>query len=500
MFSLQYEPLNHLDLERNLGNHQAGAWITFEGRVRNIHKKKEVLHLEYEAYEELAQKEAELIFNEAREKFQILEVKGWHRLGVLPVGELALWISIASAHRKEGFRAIEYIIDEIKARLPIWKKEFFVDGSSHWVDCRGCYHQTHSITKKEYYQRQISLPEVGSVGQARLKSSRVLVVGAGGLGCPALAYLAGAGVGRITVCDGDIVQLSNLHRQFLFSHLDVGKSKTEAACKFLKGLNPLIEIEAYPKFLDEANSDELVVGNHLVLDCMDNFEAKLLLHDACRRQKVPLIQASLYRFEGQLQVFRHKEEEACLRCLWPKIPQIADRCVEAGILGAVAGVFGSMQATLALSMLLSEEEAVNNEMLVMDVRTQEISKFQRKKNHNCPFCFPKEVKVEALSFEKWELEFSLDILENYELIDIRNSRERNLNNPWEAYLKHVKTCDLESQNLSDEKQYLLVCQRGIRSKSVVERLRRKGLKQFFSLKGGIASLEKGWDKLALSRE
>jgi sulfur-carrier protein adenylyltransferase/sulfurtransferase len=495
LFFIQNEPLDLKDLNQNMGDHQAGAWMTFEGRVRNQNENKEVLYLEYEAYEELAQKEAKLIFSEALKKFQIIDVKGAHRLGRLPIGNLALWICVASRHRKEGFRAIEYIVDEIKARLPIWKKEFFADGTSHWVDCRGCRsHKKVQVKETEYYQRQVLLPQLGSKGQDILKNTHVLVVGAGGLGCPALTYLAGAGVGYITVCDGDSIQISNIHRQFIFSHLDVGKNKAEVACKYLKRLNPLVEVESYQKYLDEENSKELIMGNNLVLDCMDNLQSKFLLHEACREVEIPLIQASLYRFEGQMQVFKHQENEPCLRCLWHEIPSQVETCEQAGILGAVAGVFGSMQAAEALKMILSEE-SISNEMLHMNLETWEISKFKKKKNKDCPLCSLEKVKKGPLSKKEWEVDLFLevdDFLKDYELIDIRSVGDQSFNNPWERILRPLAPSELEDQCSVVNKKYLLVCQRGVTSAAVTQNLRNKGNNQFYSLKGGVPSLEKNW--------
>jgi sulfur-carrier protein adenylyltransferase/sulfurtransferase len=503
MFLIQDKPLDLTQLKEDFPSQESGACLTFEGIVRKKSMNKEVLYLEYEAYEDLAQKEALLIFTEALQKFKIIDVRAGHRIGRLQVGDLALWVSVASFHRKEGFNAVEYIVNQIKARLPIWKKELFVDGSSHWVDCRGCKeHMRKSVTEEDYYNRQIVLPQIGDSGQEELKKSSVLVVGAGGLGCPALSGLAGAGVGHITICDGDQVQSSNLHRQFLFSPLDIGKNKAEIASKALRKLNPLIQVEAYESYFNESNSKELLEGKSLVLDCMDNFESKFFLHEVCRAQKIPLIQASLYRFEGQMHLFTHKEEEACLRCIWPKTPESVDTCVEAGILGAIAGVFGNMQAIEGLKLLLSQEDLLCNEMLHMNLESWELSKFKKKKNRNCPLCssLKKEnEEITELTEENFDLSYQeLKSFENFEFIDIRELAEVNMNNFWERDLKRVQVSALDKLSLSDQSVYILLCSKGVRSKTAAKKLRLKGFKQFFSLKGGLSSLEGKQKHLNLS--
>ncbi len=470
MFVIQEKPLCASALSEPLHNPKVGAWLSFEGRVRSEHLNKTVLHLDYEAYNELALKEVELIFSEAKEQFQIIEVTGAHRVGRLNVGELALWVAVGAKHRKEAFKAIEFIIDEIKARLPIWKKEFFADGTSLWVDCRDCLkHHVSSLDEKEYYKRQEILPEFALEGQNRLKNARVLIVGVGGLGCPALVYLAGAGIGEITICDGDSIQVSNLHRQFLYSTQNLGELKVDIAKEYINSMNPLVTIQTEAVFLTKDNCDALIEGYDIVLDCVDTVEAKFLLHDRCRAKNIPLLQAGIYRFEGSIQLFYHQKDEACLRCLWPQIPQNSSSCTASGILGSVAGVIGTMQATEAIKFLLQLKSVIKNEMLVFNLLNWDISRFVKKKNPSCILCSERSEASERPLREEWEL----DTLLGYELVDIRT----------------LDLGDLETEKFQDGRNYLLACQKGIRSKNIVDRLRRRGFKQFYSLLGGMHSLE-----------
>ena len=168
-----------------------------------------------------------------------------HRVGHLNIGGLAVWIGVTSKHRDAALKASRFLIDEIKLRLPVWKKEHYLDGETTWVNCQGCYHHTQvSFCKSEFYEKQICHSEIQNKGQDQLANAKVLVVGAGGLGCPALSYLAGAGVGQISICDGDRLEVTNLHRQTLYSHYDIGDYKAQLAKKRLTDLNPFINIKA----------------------------------------------------------------------------------------------------------------------------------------------------------------------------------------------------------------------------------------------------------------
>ena len=204
------------------------------------------------------------------------------------------------------------------------------------------------------YSRQMALKEVGPQGQGKLRASRVLVVGCGGLGVPVISYLAGAGVGRLGLVDGDRLEASNLHRQTMYALADVGKLKAELATARVRALNPDVDVRTHPVRLDATTAPEMIGQYDLVIDCTDNFSTKFLLNDVCVQKRVPVIFSSVYQYEGQIQVVRPDKDGACLRCVWPEATRdgIVGNCAEAGVLGPVPGTFGSLQAFEALKLLL----------------------------------------------------------------------------------------------------------------------------------------------------
>ncbi|MGE9291798.1 MAG: ThiF family adenylyltransferase, partial [Puniceicoccales bacterium] len=289
----------------------------------------------------------------AEADFPGVEILCVHREGDLVPGDIAVWIGAASAHRDDAFRAARFVIEEIKRRLPIWKKEHHPGMDPVWVGC--AEEAAPQRLEADYSARQRALPEVGDTGQARLAEANVLIVGLGGLGCPAALYLAGCGVGRLTLVDGSRVEYSNLHRQILFGTSDVGASKAVRATHALRERNPHICVEPMDTDVTPENVRSLVTGRTAVLDCTDNFAARLLLHDACFAAGVPLIQAAIHRWEGVLQVFRHRRG-GCLHC--SGLPHDATAlegvgsCDGAPVSGPAVGVLGTLQATEAMKCIL----------------------------------------------------------------------------------------------------------------------------------------------------
>src|SRR6478736_2754722 len=313
MFELTNTSIEAAALRARLDAPEAGALTVFEGRVRNHHLGRPVVKLEYEAFDEMAQREGDALVAETETLYPKTRVLCVHRTGTLGIGEIAVWIGVASAHRAAGFAACRHVIEEIKRRLPVWKKEHHPDGAAEWVNCST--EAASPALAEEYYARQAALPEVGPAGQARLIAARVLVVGVGGLGCPAAFYLAGAGIGRLTLVDGGKVELSNLHRQILFTAAEVGAPKALAGSVRLRLHNPVIEVVANDGNLTPANAATLVAGQSVVLDCTDNFATRFLVHDACRAANVPLVSAAVHRFEGELNVYA-PGASGCMHCQW----------------------------------------------------------------------------------------------------------------------------------------------------------------------------------------
>jgi adenylyltransferase/sulfurtransferase len=239
------------------------------------------------------------------------------------------------------------------------------------------------------YARHLILNEVGEAGQAKLLASRVLIVGAGGLGSPVALYLAAAGVGTLGLVDFDTVDVTNLQRQVLHGHANVGEAKVASAAKTLARLDPAIRIEAHETKLDRSNVAALVAAYDLVVDGSDNFETRYLLHDACYFAKKTLVAGALLRFEGQLSTYKaHAGESSCYRCLFPKRPpaDLIPRCEEAGILGSVAGVIGTLQATETLKELLGLGASLAGSLLIYDALETEFRKIAVPRDPDCALC------------------------------------------------------------------------------------------------------------------
>ncbi len=240
------------------------------------------------------------------------------------------------------------------------------------------------------YARHIVLQEVGGVGQEKLLASRVLVVGAGGLGSPLLMYLAAAGVGAIGLVDDDVVSLSNLQRQIAHHTADVGRFKVKSAADTASRLNPDARIVPHQARLEAGNVMELIAGYDLVADGCDNFATRFLLNDACFLSRKTLVSAAVLRFEGQLSVFRAHEgaPHPCHRCLHPEMPPegLVPSCSEAGVLGAVTGVMGTLQATEVLKEILGIGEGMSGRLLLWDALDARFRTVKLRRDPGCALC------------------------------------------------------------------------------------------------------------------
>jgi len=542
-FRFSHEPIDEPALRAELADPTCGGYCAFEGLVRNHNEGMQVRHLEYEAFEPLAIKEGERILAEAISRFEVDHASCVHRVGDLAIGDMAVWVGVSARHRDEAFRACRYIIDEVKHRVPIWKKEHYVNGDSGWVNCERCAapsahtdaephahehdhasahrpdshvhgeakarssskHAHGHVSLVSDYSRQIALKEVGAAGQAKLRSSRVLVVGCGGLGVPVISYLAGAGVGRLGLVDGDKLEPSNLHRQTLYALADVGKPKAELAAERASSLNPDVHVQTHLVRLDAQNARDIVSQYDLVIDCTDNFSTKFMLNDVCVQLAKPVIFSSVYQYEGQLQVVRPDRAGACLRCVWPEATRdgIVGNCSEAGVLGPVPGVFGTLQALEALKILMNLPGQLGDEMLVMDLLTMSSSRVRARRASDCPDHASRSLGsgaggsvgtgagTSSGNAENVELEFdTLDDALNagFEIIDIREPKEI-VETPLPASrVRNVPMAEvLYGKSLLSGKT-LLVCASGRRSLATSQDLRSRGTANVFSLKGGLQAL------------
>jgi molybdopterin/thiamine biosynthesis adenylyltransferase/molybdopterin synthase catalytic subunit/rhodanese-related sulfurtransferase len=518
-FSFSRQPLDPAALSASLADVAAGGFVSFEGWVRNENEGREVRRLDYEAFEELALKEGARIVEEALRRFGVRGARCVHRLGELGLGELAVWVGVASGHRAEAFAACRYIIDEVKHRVPIWKKEHYLDGDSGWVNCERCAEAAHAHHDHDHdhghehdpvhgqrtppaapsapdYSRQMVLKEVGLAGQRRLAGASVVVVGAGGLGCPVLSYLAGAGVGTLHVVDGDRVEASNLHRQPLFAMSDVGRPKAEVAAEKLAALNPSIRVQAHVTRFTSENAAGLVALGELVVDCSDNFATKFLVNDAAVLAGKPAVMASIYQYEGQLQVARPDAGGSCLRCLWPEATRdgMVGNCAEAGVLGPVPGLFGNLQAMEVLKLLLDLPGQLRDEILLVDLLGLQQHRLRAPRCAECGGGRCARVKGLQPARATQGLELSLRLEEaaaaGYLIVDLREPQETA-----RAPITTVERIEWPVGRLLDEApgqldpqaRYLLVCSMGVRSRAAAQALRERGLSQVFSLSGGLAA-------------
>ena len=254
----------------------------------------------------------------------------------------------------------------------------------------------------ERYSRQIILPEVGGVGQKKLLNARVLIIGCGRLGSPCAYYLTGAGVGKIGLVDSDKVELNNLQRQIVHFMKDIGKQKTESAKEKLNSINPDIEIITYPIRLTSANIMDVIKEYDIIVDGSDNFPTRYLVNDACVMSGKPFSHAGILKFDGQATTIV-PQQGPCYRCIFsePPPPGMVPSCQEAGILGAVAGILGMVQATEVLKYILGKGELLVGQLLVFNALEMNFRKLNIQRNNNCPVCGDKPIITELIDYEQF---------------------------------------------------------------------------------------------------
>ena len=254
----------------------------------------------------------------------------------------------------------------------------------------------------ERYSRHIILPEVGGKGQARLLGSKVFILGAGGLGSPALLYLAAAGAGTIGVADADRVDLSNLQRQIIHTTKDIGTPKTRSAKKAIEDLNPDVKVIVYNERLTKENIRNIIKGYDIVLDGSDNFPTRFLMNDASFFEKKTLVSGSMFRFEGQVSVFKPHQGYPCYRCLYPEPPPkgLVPSCQEAGVLGALAGVIGVLQAVETVKEILGIGETLAGHLMLFDALRMSFKKLRVRKDPGCALCGGNPSIKELITYEE----------------------------------------------------------------------------------------------------
>jgi adenylyltransferase/sulfurtransferase len=358
---------------------------------------------------------------------------------------------------------------------------------------------------EEYrYSRHLVLPGVGMAGQERLKRARVLVVGAGGLGAPVALYLAAAGVGTIGIADADTVDVSNLQRQIIHHTADKDRLKVDSAADALRALNPLIEVRPIPERITAANAPEHLAGYDVIVDGTDNFPARYLLNDACALLGQPLVFGSIFRFEGQAAVFDARRGP-CYRCLFPEPPPLESvpTCAEGGVLGALPGMIGTIQANETLKLLLNIGEPLIGRLLLLDALEMRFRELRVEKNPACPLCGEAPQITALTDLEEYcglgaaggEWEMAPEELRarlragGVTLVDVREEWEReedpafpsSLNLPYPIFARRMTELD-------SAKEIVLFCSAGARSWQAAALLRRADFTRAWSLRGGLA----GW--------
>lgn len=359
-----------------------------------------------------------------------------------------------------------------------------------------------NLPSSERFRRHLQLPEVGSAGQARLEGARALVVGAGGLGCAALPYLVAAGLRSVVVCDGDVVEPSNLPRQTLYGDDDVGRAKAEAAVARLQTLRRACVLTAIARPLSAANAPQLVADADVVLDATDNFAARYLLHDTCFALGRALVTAAVHHDEGQLAVFRFDKDRGgpCWRCLWPQPPP-AERdggCTQRGILGPVPGVLGALQAVEALRVLLEASPLPTGQLVHIDLASLETWRTGWPTKADCPLCGrgsverpePGETRVEETGSGPDAEEVGWEELAepgSCLWVDARADSEQAAD-PEPALLagQAIRTWRaFGPAGPESDRPVVVFCGHGIRSLALVRHWRQAGLSRARSLRGGL---------------
>ena len=353
------------------------------------------------------------------------------------------------------------------------------------------------------YSRHLLIPEVGVEGQERLGRARVLVVGAGGLGSPVLAYLAAAGVGRLGVVDDDVVDVTNLQRQILYRTEDVGASKAQLAAERLHALNPQIAIDAIPRRLDVSNARELIRLYDVVVDGTDTFATRYLINDACVLEGKLDVYGSIFRFDGQVSVFGRKGAP-CYRCLYPQPPppETVPTCAEGGVLGVLPGIVGTWQANETLKILLGIGNTLIGRLAVIDALGGRMREFRIERDAGCVLCgdaptirevVPIEDGVRLTPRDAQEVEAAqlyrfLEEHPQVRVLDVREPHEAVFGSVADAISIPASRLEARMHELDTAGEYVVACRVGTRSLWAAQRLRDAGFGRIWHLHGGLLAL------------
>ena len=354
------------------------------------------------------------------------------------------------------------------------------------------------------YSRHLLLPEVGVDGQRALRRSRMLLIGAGGLGSPAALYLAAAGVGTLGLVDFDAVDVSNLQRQILHGTRDVGRGKLDSARDRLRDLNPHVHVEGFPVRLTADNAREIADGFDVIIDGTDNFATRYLVNDLCVLQGVPNVYGSIFRFDGQASVFA-TAEGPCYRCLYrePPPPDLVPSCAEGGVLGVLPGLVGTIQATEAIKLITGAGTTLVGRLLLIDALHWRQRTVRVRRDPACPACGTRTIRdltdavelcqspdLDAVfgavpEIEPAVLATRLASGESVEILDVREPYEWEIARIEGARLIPLATLESRLTELAQDREIVVHCKLGGRSAQAVRRLRAAGFRNVLNLAGGI---------------
>jgi len=353
------------------------------------------------------------------------------------------------------------------------------------------------------YSRHLTLPDVGLDGQARLKSARVLLVGAGGLGSPAALYLAAAGVGTLGLVDFDLVDRSNLQRQIIHGTAAIGTPKVESARARLQDVNPHVEIETFGEKLTSRNALEILQNFDVVVDGSDNFPTRYLVNDACVLLGKPNVYGSVFRCDGQVSVF-YAKEGPCYRCLYaePPPPDLVPSCADGGVLGVLPGIIGSLQALEAIKQIVGFGESLIGRLVLFDGRRMQFRELTLQKDPDCPVCGSRPTVTALIDYEAFcgaggsglgvgaeitalELERERARKPDLVLVDVREPREAEIAHIAGARLIPLRELPGRLAELSGHGDIVTLCHHGLRSLKAREILKGAGFSSVRSLAGGI---------------
>ncbi|MFW9929494.1 MAG: molybdopterin-synthase adenylyltransferase MoeB [Candidatus Thorarchaeota archaeon] len=373
---------------------------------------------------------------------------------------------------------------------------------------RDINHVQLSKQEIERYSRHLILPEVGIIGQKKLKMASVLLIGTGGLGSPLAMYLAAAGVGTLGLVDFDVVDFSNLQRQIIHTTSDVGRSKLQSAKETINAINPEISVIMHETLLSSDNALDILKNYDIIVDGTDNFPTRYLVNDACVLLKKPNVYGSIYRFEGQASVF-YPSKGPCYRCLYaePPPPGLVPSCAEGGVLGILPGIIGTIQATEVIKLILGEGESLINRLLLVDALDMTFRELKLKKNPDCPICGEYPTISKLIDYEDFcgvnvtgETHLLLTRDENIEpetlnewrkkgfslqLLDVREIHEQKISNISGSLLMPVNSVVEMASSLDKDTPTVVYCKTGGRSARALIKLKELGFQKVYNLRGGI---------------